>query len=115
MKAWIARYFTPTAVGVIIGGIATFAGTQGVNYYYFERTEAAAELAEARVQIAPFLDPLPKSLLETKERIRGLKAKRILFKSQVSKGLFASAILHLDELQAAKAKTARLRQRKRFN
>jgi hypothetical protein len=99
MKAWTAKLIAPTAVGAAIGGIATFFGTEAVNYYYYERDQATSQVKEARAAIDPFLHPLPKNVKESQGRIIGLRGKRLLFQSEEAKALFALAIGHLDEYQ----------------
>ena len=99
MSPWIKKLLAPGAVGVAIGGVATFFGTEAVNYYYYERGEAAGQIKEARAVIDPFLHPLPKTVLESEERITGLRGKRLLFQSDGARTMFALAIGHLDEYQ----------------
>jgi hypothetical protein len=99
MKAWLGKLFAPAAVGAAIGGVATFFGTEAVKLYYFERNEVSGQVKEARAVIDPFLHPLPLTVRESRDRIIGLRGKRLLFQSQEAKNLFALAIGHLDEYQ----------------
>ncbi|MFT5180920.1 MAG: hypothetical protein ACI8S3_000797 [Alphaproteobacteria bacterium] len=94
-----ARIVTPAVIGAVLGGIATFGGTQAANYYFIDRAEATEEMKDARAQILPLLDPLPKTPNEVKRAINALRAKRILFQDENAKNLFALAIGHLDEIQ----------------
>lgn len=114
MKTWFAKLLAPTAVGVAIGGVATFFGTEAVKYYYFERNEVTSQVKQAREAINPFLHPLPQSVRESRGRIIGLRGKRLLFQSREAKELFALAIGHLDEYQETlKAKEFALAEQKR--
>lgn len=97
MKAWLSKLLAPTAVGAAIGGVATFFGTEAVKYYYYERDAAAGQVKEARAAIDPFLVPLPKTSRESRDRIVGLRGKRLLFQAQEARAMFALAIGHLDE------------------
>ena len=97
MNSWLAMLVSPAALGAVLGGAVTFAGTEGARYYYFERTETSAEVKEARAEIKPLIDPLPKTSRDAGQRIVTLRGKRLLFQSEGAKGLFALAIGHLDE------------------
>ena len=117
MSPWIKKLLAPGVIGVAIGGVATFFGTEAVNYYYYERSEAAGQVKEAREVIDPLLHPLPKSVRESEQRIIGLRSKRLLFQSDSARAMFALAIGHLDEYKESlrvqeRAEAERKRQQK---